>query len=204
MTVNEQTGDQMNTQDKISYLMQVYDRQHYFIDRHDGMAEKFINILLVEATCFSIMYTLLVGVKGTDTDSGIMWYHIIPMLLFLFAFIYTLIYLLLTVRPLSRIAKRRSTEELAPKTMKSWVKDSLIYYQGINKISERADKEQAVGEQAYLQHISPQEIEEDLARQIMILAKYPEYKKDRLEAAVRWIIATSTLGLLSILLLLLL
>ena len=43
----------VNIKDKIYYLTMIFNQQNYFIDRHDSMAEKFINVLLVEVSCLS-------------------------------------------------------------------------------------------------------------------------------------------------------
>lgn len=183
---------------KLKYLLEIYNRQHYFIDRHDSMAEKFINVLLVEVTCLSIIYTFILNNIIDDTLSII---QIVPVIFFVFLFIISLTHLLLIVQPLSKKAKKYNNENLLNNENKGWIKQSLFYYQGIINHIDTALSSNKVPCDEYLASIETDTLKEDLVQQIFILSQYSKYKKDKLEIAI-WLIAVTTiLGLLSIVLL---
>ena len=88
----KQMTTQNNTTSKLEQLKMVYLQQHYFIDRHDNMAERLINILLVEITAFSI----IIAVFANDS-TNINFYKIVILFVYLFAFLSTLINLFLII-----------------------------------------------------------------------------------------------------------
>ena len=114
----------MGDKDKLDYLLNIYNQQHYFVDRHDSMAEKFINILLAEVSCISVVYAIIFN--GSQT-TGPKWYQISSIALFVVLFVITLVKLLFIVRPLSSKAKKYNDESLISKANKSWVKKSSMY-----------------------------------------------------------------------------
>lgn len=71
----------MDNEKKLQYLQYIYSQQHYFVDRHDSMAEKFINILLVEVTCLSVVYAFIFSDNYFYPLEG---FQILPIVLFVF------------------------------------------------------------------------------------------------------------------------
>lgn len=185
----------MDDKEKINYLLNIYNQQHYFIDRHDSMAEKFINILLVEVTCLSIVYTLIFGAMGKETLSVM---QTVSISIFIVVFVVSLIKLLFIVQPLSKKAKKFDNESLVNKENKLWIKKSLFYYQGIINQIEDALTNSKVPSQNYLSLLELENIKNDLVQQVFILAQYSNYKRKKLERAIYWIIATTIMGLISI------
>lgn len=185
----------MDDKDKINYLLNIYNQQHYFIDRHDSMAEKFINILLVEVTCLSIVYALIFGAIEKETLSVI---QTVSISIFIVVFVVSLIKLLFIVQPLSKKAKKFDNESLVNKENKLWIKKSLFYYQGIINQIEDALTNSKVPSQNYLSLLELENIKNDLVQQVFILAQYSNYKRKKLERAIYWIIATTIVGLISI------
>lgn len=180
-----------NLRDKICYLKDIYDRQHYFVDRHDSMAEKFINILLVETTLLTLIITVLTN------NSDICKLKYIAIVVYIVMFTITLIKLFLVVRPLSGIAKDNEGSRF-------WISNSIIYYQGINSHKLRALEKEESPTKAYLEIINDENICADLTRQILILAQYSEYKNKKLKKSVKWVIGTLLMGVVDAALLVLL
>lgn len=186
------------TEKKLSILEKIYDRQHYFIDRHDGMAEKFINVLLVEITCLAIIFSLHIE-KGSSLD----YIHIGSLIVFVLLFTISLVKLFLVVRPLSSKAKKERDMSLLKGHDKAWIDKSIIYYRGVVSHIEHADKNEESSVETYLAKIDEKSIERDYAQQIMILAQYSDYKRKALESTI-WLIAlTIIVGVISALLLIL-
>lgn len=183
-----------NKSEKINYLFEIYNRQHYFVERHDAMAEKFLNVLLIEVTCISIIYTLICS----NTNSfNLNKFQCGSIVLFVLVFLITLIHLLLIVQPLSSKAKKANNEELLNTENKHWIPKSLIYYQGIiNRISEAQANELAPSEE-YYNAVNTDELAKDLVQQIFILAQYSKYKKKKLKISIWLIAATAVIGLVS-------
>lgn len=186
----------MDEEKKMQCLQQIYNQQHYFIDRHDAMAEKFINVLLVEVTCLSVIYTLFFN--GIHNESISIW-HTLLVAVFVFAFIISLVHLMFIVRPLSSKAKKLSDQTLINKGNKSWVKKSSLYYQGIIKQIDDALSNNAVPSECYINQINYKDLINDLTQQIFILAQYSNYKRKKLEQAVLLIVITTLIGFLAIL-----
>lgn len=180
----------MDKKEKINYLMQIYDRQHYFVDRHDSMAEKFINVLLVEVTALTIIFSIVIQSFGVSIQQ----YIFLSIYILLFSF--TLIKLFLVIRPLSKIAINRNNEQIIKKENKNWINNSLIYYQGIiARKNDSLDNEKPPTEE-YLKSITDDTIEKDLVQQIFILAQYSDFKRKKLERTVSWTIITSIYGII--------
>ena len=190
-----------NTSNKINYLFEIYNRQHYFIDRHDAMAEKFMNVLLVEVTCISIIYTFI---WNSINNMSLTKIQIASVIIFATVFIVALVHLLLIVQPQSKKAKRQNNEALLNNENKKWITESLIYYQGIINRANCAQSNNKVPFNEYSLSINDEELEKDLIQQIFILSQYSKYKKRKLETAIWLIIGTTLAGFLSIILLVLL
>lgn len=190
----------MDSEKKLQYLQSIYNQQHYFVDRHDSMAEKFINILLVEVTCLSVVYALIFN---SDQQTAHQWFHILPIGLFVFLFVASLVKLLFIVRPLSSKAKKYDDESLISKGNKVWVNKSSLYYQGIIKQIDAALSDNKVPSECFLDQINTQSATNDLIQQIFILAQYSNYKREKLEESIYYIIATTVLGIISVLVLVL-
>lgn len=190
----------MDSEKKMQYLQSIYNQQHYFIDRHDTMAEKFINILLVEVTCLSVVYALFFNCSQGYSPQ---WLHILLIGLFVFLFVVSLVKLLFIVRPLSSKAKKYDDESLISKGNKVWVKKSSLYYQGIINQIDDALADNKVPSECFLQQIDTENATNDLIQQIFILAQYSNYKREKLEESICYIIATTVLGIVSVLVLVL-
>lgn len=180
---------------KVEILEKIYYQQHYFVDRHDSMAERFMNILLVEVSCFAFIFTMCMKDKTTT----VRWLSItqaLLILLFLACFVTSLIKLFLIIRPLSTKAKD-SEENLIKIENKPWILNSSVYYQGILAQIQNAKKNEKVPSEEYLAQLDNNNLGRDYLQQIFILSQYSQYKKERLEAVLKWIIGTSVFGVLA-------
>lgn len=186
----------MNNEERMNYLHNIYNQQHYFVDRHDSMAEKFMNILLAEVTCFSVIYAI---VFNGSQPLNPKWFQIVPIFLFVVSFVISLAMLLFIVCPLSSKAKKYDDESLISKEHKGWVKKSSLYYQGIINQIDSALAANKVPIECYREQISTENMTNDLIHQIFILAQYSDYKRKKLEKAIYSIIVTTILGLVSVL-----
>ena len=185
----------MEKKEKIQYLLGIYDRQHYFVDRHDSMAEKFMNVLLIETTCISIIYTM---VFNSISAKALEWYHIVSVIAFVGIFVLTLIKLLRIVQPLSSKAKKGSEGKIVKNTDKENIRKSIFYYQGIASLEKNAEQRKKSPVKQYLKEIEHDNLLDDLAQQIFILTQYSEYKKKKLEKATKWIIWTTITGVFAV------
>lgn len=185
----------MNMKDKIDYLQFIYNQQNYFVDRHDAMAEKFINILLAELSCISVVYAIVFN--GAEAFNP-KWYQILPIAGFIVLFMTTLIKLLLIVRPLSSKAKKYRDDNLIGKSNKVWVKKSSLYYQGIISQIVSALSDNKVPSNCFMEQLTEENLANDFTQQIFILAQYSDYKKEKLECSIFFIIATTVVGLISL------
>ena len=175
----------------LNILEKIYQQQHFFIDRHDSMAEKFMNVLLIEATCFMLFFSIRININADCNPSLI---QTVLLVLFLIFFIVTLCRLYFVVRPLSTKAREEEDESLIRAENKKWILNSSIYYQGIVKQIKTAEENEKIPSEEYLSHLSDSEIGRDYLQQIFILAQYNVYKKTKLEAVLKWIIATTIVG----------
>ncbi len=184
--------DNMN-KETLDMLEKIYQRQHYFIDRHDSMAEKFMNVLLVEATCFAFIFTI--GLNKS-TDSNLSGFQILFLSLFVLSFSISLCMLFFIVRPLSTKAKKQKDETLVKAENKKRISTSSIYYQGIVAQINKAKEDEKVPSEEYLSHLNEKDIGSDYLQQIFILAQYNVYKKEKLENALLMIIVTTFCGVI--------
>lgn len=164
------------------------------------MAEKFINILLVEVTCLSVVYAFIFSDNYFYPLEG---FQILPIVLFVFSFVASLVKLLFIIRPLSTKAKKYADESLINKGNKAWVKKSSLYYQGIIDQIDGALSNNKVPSEYFLDHIDMQIALNDLTQQIFILARYSNYKRKKLERSIYYIVVTTILGVSSLLVLVL-
>lgn len=185
----------MDNKDKMQYLQFVYNQQHYFVDRHDSMAEKFINILLVELTCLSVVYALIVN---GNKDYNFEWFHYLTVFAFIISFAVSLVKLLYIVRPLSTKAKKYEDESLISKGNKVWVRKSSLYYQGIINQIDDALSSNKVPSEIFKNSINIENSTNDLIQQIFILAQYSNYKREKLEQSIYCIMVTTVLGAISV------
>ena len=175
--------------EKVNYLKDIYNQQHYFIDRHDSMAERFINILLVEITALAVILSLVTDI---DTFPTVKY---IAITIYIILFSITLIKLFLVVRPLSSIAKNKNNEKLLRSENKNRIDDSLVYHQGINAQRKNAVDNEQVPSEIFLEKINDDNILKDLVQQIFILAQYSDYKRKKIEDSVKWVIGTTIIGI---------
>ncbi len=164
----------------LEQLKFIYDKQHYFIDRHETMAGKYFTVL----TFITGALTLLISVKLeklTDHKSVIL----ISFGLLFFCFFVSIFKLINTINPLSSTLLK-SHEQIKSKT--DWVENSFIYYRGIMDIFNSG------GHIEYISKINEQSFINDLSKQIYILANYSDIKRDKLEKAKKWISSTLILS----------
>lgn len=177
---------------QIENLKYIYQQQHYFIDRHDSMAEKFINILLVEVTALTIILLLTSDIPNDASICSIVKF--VGILLYIIAFSITLTKLLLVIRPLSKLAKDKNNNKLVKEENKKWIKKSLIYYQGINLLRNEALENDNSSSETFISKLSDENLSKDLVQQIFILAQYSNYKSKLIQKSVKWVIGTTILG----------
>ncbi|MEA4895363.1 MAG: hypothetical protein VB064_08870 [Oscillospiraceae bacterium] len=177
---------------QIETLSKIYDRQHYFIDRHDSMAEKLMNTLLIELSGLTILYSLLI-----DKIQPLSFKTLLPLFVFVVLFTASLVQLILVIRPLSSKAKNEKDKSLLNEENKKWISDSSIYYRGIVSQIKKSLEEQKVPSAVYLDRMNNRNITADLIQQIFILAQYSEFKRTKLETAIKWIIATTVIGVVA-------
>ena len=185
----------MSTKERIGYLQSIYEQQHYFIDRPYSMAEKFINILLAEFSCISVVYAIIFD--GSE-KVHVKWYQELLIVGFVILFIISLIKLLLIVRPLSSKAKKFRDKSLIGTSNKAWVKKSSLYYQGIINQIDSALSDNKVPSDSFVEQLTEDNLTNDYVQQIFILAQYSNYKKEKLEGSIWLIVLTTVVGLLSI------
>ena len=94
-------------------------------------------------------------------------------------------------------------EYICDKDNKVWVKKSSLYYQGIINQIDDALADNKVPSECFLQQIDTENATNDLIQQIFILAQYSNYKREKLEESICYIIATTVLGIVSVLVLVL-
>ena len=176
----------------------IYLQQHYFIERHDSMAEKFINVLLVEITCLTLFSSFLI-----KAEEKLPVLIILCMGVFVILFFIALRNLLCIIRPLSSKAKKENDFSIINVTSKNAIHTSSIYYQGIiSQLKNRQDDSKSVVD-SYLETINPKRLSEDYAEQIFILAQYSDYKRIQLEKTLKFVKAATLFCIIAILLLLL-
>lgn len=175
---------------KILVLQRIYDRHHYFIDRHDGMAEKMMNALVIITTIISAMAALKINSSGKFLIVILIVYVI-----FMLLFCVTLIILLRTIRPLSKKAIKYKDETLLIREHKKNVNASVLYHRGIISIIEAALEEECSPSELYLKKLN-ENYEKDLVSQIFILAQYNQYKRVYLERATLFMELTIVSGVI--------
>lgn len=180
--------------EKVQLLEKIYLQQHYFIDRHDSMAERFMSILLIEATCFAFIFSTCA--KDRTKIFWLTYVQYFLVVVFLLLLFTSLIKLFLIVRPLSK--KARDNGEVLLKTEhKQWIDSSFIYYQGIIARIQEAKNAEKVPSQEYINQLDDESLGQDYLQQIFILSQYSKFKKEKLEVALKWIIGTSVFGVLA-------
>lgn len=177
---------------KLDYIIQIYERQHYFIDRHETMAEKLLSVILILTTIISAIVTF----NFSDIRNG---YMIIPFCVYLICFLFSIYKIIDTIQPLSSKAIDTSTNFIE-KSNKSWLEESLIYYRGIIKIKNGALNENKIPIVEYENLLSEENYSRDLIKQIFILAYYSDYKRESLEIAKNLTKITVLIGIICIVL----
>lgn len=177
-----------NTEEKIKleFANTIYEKQHYFIDRHEIMAEKLFTFLLILTSVITISVVL-----NNDVISINPLLVLLPLSIFYIFFLLALYFAITTVKPLSSKAIKETDKELLNKEKKPWVNESLIYYRGLINFME---KNYAIGKSPLTEFyniLTVENITKDLIKQTFILSEYSDYKRRRLEKAV-------SIGLISI------
>lgn len=171
-------------------ILEVYKMQHYFIDRHEIMAEKTLTVILVLTTIISAIITF----NFNDICNK---YLAIPFCFYIICFCISIVEILRTIQPLS--SKKMKGTPNFENFNREWPKESVIYYRGIISIMEKALKENKSLLDEYYNLVNNQNFYEDLIKQIYILAQYSDYKRKRLEKAKRMSSITVFMGTFCIL-----
>jgi hypothetical protein len=178
---------------KLDILEKIYERQHFFIDRHETMAEKLFTSLAILGGFVSIV----LGFHPLQSSSRAIAFSFLFMVVLFFGFfLLSFCMILNTIRPLSSKALREVDNELVPNTTKPWIKESLIYYRGITELVTRcfSSKKDPVAE--YNRVVTENNITNDYIRQIFILSYYSDFKRDQLELATILTGISAVLGII--------
>ncbi len=190
---NKEKFDDMKI--KLEIIERIYDRQHYFIDRHEIMAEKMLTSLMIVGGLVSVVFSLI----SRTSISLYVWYILFTSgVSFFVSFLITFYLVVQTIRPLSSKAMKEFDEQLLPRIGKPWVKSSLIYHRGILRFIESCLKKNNDPVREYYLAINMDNIINDYIKQIFILAYYSNYKRKQLEKASTYTIITIILAILSI------
>jgi hypothetical protein len=171
----------------LEQLKFIYEKQHYFIDRHETMAEKYFTVLSILGGIATLLMTV-------NSDKVLIMKNItlLSYILFILAFSISLLKLIKTVNPLSTFFMKHHR---SIKDNKNWVNESYIYYRGIVSRFEHQDVKEFVSDLKYEQYSL------DLAKQISVLAHYSDYKRSSLEKAKLWVYLAIFFAVLNLLLL---
>ncbi|CEQ10375.1 Uncharacterised protein [[Clostridium] sordellii] len=178
----------MKDKDKLKNLKEIYSQQHYFIDRHDSMSEKYISILTFIATALTVLFTL-----NSDKIRSYKSLFILSFGFLFFFLIVAIVKVIFIFNPLSEYFIRKSSTS---ENRKDYIMKSYIYYRGI---INRIDYE---GSARYVENINEQNLIEDITNQIYVLANYNEVKRKRLDKAKIWILITVLIALINVFLIL--
>lgn len=183
--------DQDSEQFKLQTLEEIYERQHFFIDRHETIAEKQLTALTILAGFVSVFLTF-----SKAPSSAMSWFVIIfSTTMFFGFFIFTMYTIISAIRPLSSKAKKALDNKLLPASNKPWIEQSPIYYRGIVKLLNEWEKAKKDPITEYGNLINRKSIKDDYIKQIFILSYYSDYKRKKLELASTCTIITSALGI---------
>ena len=183
--------DQDSEQFKLETLKEIYERQHFFIDRHEIIAEKQLTALTILAGFVSVFLTF-----SKAPSSAMSWFVIIfSTTMFFEFFIFTMYTIISAIRPLSSKAKKALDNKLLPASNKPWIEQSPIYYRGIVKLLNEWEKAKKDPVNEYDNLINRKNIKDDYIKQIFILSYYSDYKREKLEFASTCTIITSALGI---------
>lgn len=196
MPNTNKNGENLDVLDfKLRTLERIYDRQHYFIDRHEVMAEKILITLMIIGGFVSIIFSLF----SKPLSNLFVWGLLITFeILFFVFFLYSIYLVIQTVRPLSSKALEQFDEKFLPRIGKQWVTASLIYHRGILKFINDSLAEGKHPVDMYYSAIDRDNITRDYVKQIFILAYYSNYKRRQLENTTKYAIITIILGILSV------
>jgi hypothetical protein len=167
--------------DKYELIKMVYEKQHFFIDRHETMAGKLLTTLTILMGATTL---LIINLKNIFSDSAnvTVYYIYFLYLSFIIALIFSLIALffaLLAVNPLSSKAVNESDIRLLRNREKSWITSSLIYYRGLVDFFN-SNKDGGILD-IYSKLLNIKNLSDDLMKQIFILSLYSDYKRRVLE-----------------------
>lgn len=180
---------------KLETLKAIYDRQHYFIDRHETMAEKILTTLMITGGLVSIVLTLL---PRPSFNPIVLWSFVIIESLFFVFFLISFCLVLQAIRPLSSKALKTFDEKLLPKIGKPWVETSLIYHRGILRFISDCLSRKKDPVKEYDESITIDNVINDYIKQIFILSYYSNYKRMQLERATKFAVLTIILGITSL------
>jgi len=170
------------------YLLDIYNRQHYFADRHDAMAERMLKILSIIVGFVSALVVLQI-----DKAGSFIWLAAVLLGIHWCFFIATLYTLMSIIGPLSSKAHNHQDESILPTGDKGWITNSVLYYRGITSLINLALQQEKIPKECFMEKVK-KDFTQDLVQQIFILAKYSEYKRKRLEFATKFTFATCISG----------
>lgn len=151
----------------LEQLKFIYEKQHYFVDRHETMAEKYFTVLTLLAGTLTLLMTI-----NSEKILFLKTIVIVSYIIFILFFCISLICLIKIINPLSTNFMNKHKDI---KNNKNWIDDSSIYYRGIiNKFNNLTP-------QNFIDNLTYDNYTLDLAKQISILAKYSDNKRIKLE-----------------------
>ena len=174
-------------------IFAIYNRQHYFVERHDAMAEKMLGILSLVAGVVSAVVAI-----NADKTGQYFWIVFALLSVHLTLFFVALFILISSIRPLSTTAGNIKDETLVKTENKNWLRNSVIYYRGITSLIGESLTKHAIPTEYYRESVK-NNFHGDLVQQIFILASYSEYKRKKLETATKLMIAAIVTGIIVVL-----
>lgn len=182
----------METKDKLDIIKKIYEQQHYFIDRHDSMAEKHISALLAEVAILTIITSVFGKTEKQTVFFGILF------VAFAILFFITLVNSFLIISPLSSKAQNLKNLSFVDTELKQRISTSSLYYKGILKQVLDAKVNNCIPIEKYKDNITFDNLLDDYTNQIFILAHYNQYKHNKLKINLGLLLVTTVLAILCI------
>lgn len=156
---------------KIDNIYRVYKQQHYFVDRHEIMAEQMLTVILVLTTIIAAIITF----NFNDIRNI---YLAVPFIIYIICFLISIFEIMCAIQPLSS-----KSSKFLETFNSNWPNESIIYYRGIIEIMKKALAENNSPLDEYRRLLGNEVFEKDLIKQICILANYSDIKRRHLEKA---------------------
>ena len=197
--IDEENEKDKELEKKLEFLERTYDRQHYFVDRHEVMAEKVLTVLMITGGFVSICVTFFSKYSSELTPFGeyLLYFSTITAIIFTIFFIISFYLVIQAIRPLSSKALDKLDDKFIPNGNMLWIDSSIIYYRGILKFLDSVPKDKDPIKE-YSEKIGMENIINNYIAQIYILSFYSNYKRIKLEKAMKYATYTIILGILTL------